>query len=261
MFCSIIKKIRLVLLLTSIIIGCETLYQSDLSITVNNNNTIDILEMKAVDINEFEPILEAQIARQEDKNKIIKIALRIQPQTSVSFVKKVKESLSYYRENTRIQLFSPTENTYKRTVKLPLFYTKEKPDISKLNPRNVARIHLYENGQINYRGQNILFKDLADSTYVFLKSDTTKKHLPQLKIKNLNKVGKVLCAAKTIINLTADENAKYLDYESAYEEIYSTYQILWNEYSERFFNKRYDKLKNWEQEIIRIILPFVLSET
>lgn len=246
----------------TLFLSCNLFINEDeIRVKVNSDFSLNLQETSQFNRTQFEKRLNQLIEEKRKEHEFIKIRFEVDPDTEIGFVKIIKNVLSYHRDYSLMYLPPTKPFSTGKIFRLPPPHGKNEPDISFLKPRNVAQVHIKSNGQVLYEEQIITKEFLQDSIYFFLKSDTTKKHLPELRLIELNGPGKVLCASKSIVSLTADKETRYEDYSRIYDLLRGIYVQLWDEYADKYYGKDYEDLKNWEQKVIKKILPYVLSET
>lgn len=132
-------------------------------------------------------------------------------------------------------------------VRLPP-WSEDKPDITKLNKRNVFSVLVNAQNQLLVRGELEDISNLKDKAKEFISNPKRRSDLAEK-------------PTKAIISLKNDRGTSYEMYLEVYNELKAAYNELWNEESHKLYGKDYnDALPSHMRKEIRSKIPFVLSE-
>jgi biopolymer transport protein ExbD len=131
-------------------------------------------------------------------------------------------------------------------VKLPV-WSWEKPDITKLNKRNVYSVLVNANNELLVREQPKSINDLRADAKEFISNPFGREDLAE-------------SPKKAIISLKNDRGTKYGTYLEVYNELKAAYNELRNELALKKFGKEYEFLNSDRRREIRNEIPLVISE-
>lgn len=130
-------------------------------------------------------------------------------------------------------------------VKLPPWNPDE--PITDVNSKNVLTVLVNQDNDVFAENNPIEANELKDITKTFILNphkDINKPSDPQ----------------KAVVSITNDIGTSYWKYIEVYNEIKAAYNELWDELSEKTFDKAYAHCTKAERIQIKKIIPLVISE-
>lgn len=231
----------------------------DFRIIVKNGNKIEFQD-KEFRLRKFNKDFEEFIKIQKSVKDKIYIEFVVENDVEVLFMKKVKEAIRNHFKFINLVVYSPKGK--ESIVRLPP-NSNVKVDPTKLKKRNLLILYLSEDGKIYHDSisdSTRINKNINLLAYDFLRNENNNPDLPELRSREIEGIGEVRCASKSIIALHSSNEAKYIDYSRVYYQLKEAYEKIWNEDSEEYFNISFDELTSKQQEKIKTITPYVLSE-
>jgi len=117
-----------------------------------------------------------------------------------------------------------------------------------LPEKNVLNVKINALNELLVEGEDTKLEDLKSNTITFISNPKRSNDLPT-KPKN------------AIIALQHDRATKYESYIAVYNELKAAYNSLWEEESQKMFNKSFKSLEDRQIAEVRKVIPFVISES
>ncbi len=227
-------------------------------IQINRNHTVDFNDYAQLSLDAFQTKFDYYLEWEVPTTDRILVHLFIPDSVEMGWVKEVKKVLQAHYDLLMIN-YASDNHSHQVLVRLPPL-SKSPPDITRLRQRNILKVLINAKQEIYVNGQLTTLTQLSASVRRFLYSDPENEHLPVLRMNTLPEIGQVPCAVYSIIVLYHDYGTLNESYRSVYLQIREVYHQIWDSYAQQYFNKPYRDLSKERQEIIRQILPYVLSE-
>jgi biopolymer transport protein ExbD len=133
-------------------------------------------------------------------------------------------------------------------VKLPPWPDPNNPPpVSTQNNRNVLEVLVNSNDQLLVEGQISSIEQLTERTKEHLTNEGRNPNLAESSL-------------KAIVSLKNDRGTSYERYVEVYNELKRAYNEVRDEYSNRQFNRDYNKLNQTDQEEVQEKYPMKISE-
>jgi len=238
-----------------IIVSCTRQADSDrIILRVTSKGKIDFANYHNLSVISFSKALdEWRLLHKKIDDNLPVIYFEVDGDSKMHFVNDVKDILRQH-EDIVIGVL----------LKLPpKVRSSDKIDYTKLRPRNLMKIEVAPDGL--YRdsikdGNSINMLDLKALSIEFIRGSQEDDHLPLLVEKELPVIGKELCNSYHIFMLIVSDQVEYEYYQRVKSQIKSAYLEVWDDYSMKHFERKYEDLNTDEQLIIELIIPYVLGE-
>jgi len=117
-----------------------------------------------------------------------------------------------------------------------------------LPPKNVLNVKINALNELLVEGVEMKVDSLKSSTINFITNPKHSKDLPST-------------PKNAIIALQHDRSTTYENYIEVYNELKAAYNSLWEEQSQKMFNKSFKSLEDRQITEVRKVIPFVISES
>jgi biopolymer transport protein ExbD len=131
-------------------------------------------------------------------------------------------------------------------VKLPI-WSDVKPDPSRIANNRVLSVLVNANDDLLVRGEPVDINVLRMRTKEFIMNPNKRSDMPKL-------------PKDAIISLKNDRGTHYAKYLAVYNELKAAYSELQNNEANKRYGKNMDKLSKTQKDIIKKVIPMILSE-
>jgi biopolymer transport protein ExbD len=131
--------------------------------------------------------------------------------------------------------------------------------------RNVMNVRLTATGQLfcqmgGTSGDYIAINALRGLAKKFVKNETMDPHLPEIREKDINGLGKCHVTVNHVISLQCDAGTDYEAYFMVQNELVAAYNELRDELAKSKFHRLYNELPEEQKKAIRDYYPQKISE-
>lgn len=133
------------------------------------------------------------------------------------------------------------------------------PKIPEINKRNILNIRINSKDEIMVNNEVCDLNKIKSKVYKFILNPENEVNKPDKEIKNIPLIGNIE-VSKGIISLQNDRGTSYKTYVEVLNELTATGNRLKNELSYEKFHKLYDDLTQYQQRVINMARPFIISE-
>lgn len=141
----------------------------------------------------------------------------------------------------------------------PLPSEDQKVEDQKVNRRNIIQVKINASDRLFAGNQLMEVGLLKDKIKEFLTNPTNNPNLPEQEMKDIEGLGKVP-VSKGVISLQNDRGTTYSQYIAVQNELIRAVNELRDEFSMRTYGKKFSKLSEEKQEIVRKAVPQSISE-
>lgn len=141
----------------------------------------------------------------------------------------------------------------------PLPSEDQKVEDQKVNRRNIIQVKINASDRLFAGNQLMEVGLLKDKIKEFLTNPTNNPNLPEMEMKEIEGLGQVP-VSKGVISLQNDRGTTYSQYIAVQNELIRAVNELRDEFSMRTYGKKYAKLSEEKQEIVRKAVPQSISE-
>ena len=141
----------------------------------------------------------------------------------------------------------------------PLPSEDQKVEDQKVNRRNIIQVKINASDRLFAGNQLMEVGLLKDKIKEFLTNPTNDPNLPELEDKEIEGLGTVR-VSKGVISLQNDRGTTYSQYIAVQNELLRAVNELRDDFSMRTYGKKYSKLSEEKQEIVRKAVPQNISE-
>lgn len=141
----------------------------------------------------------------------------------------------------------------------PLPTEDQKVEDQKVNRRNIIQVKINASDRLFAGNQLMEVGQLKDKIKEFLTNPTNNPNLPELEMKDIEGLGKVP-VSKGVISLQNDRGTTYSQYIAVQNELLRAVNELRDEFSVRTYGKKFAKLSEEKQDIVRKAVPQSISE-
>ena len=135
----------------------------------------------------------------------------------------------------------------------------QKVEDQKVNRRNIIQVKINSADRILAGSEPIDVSQLKDKIKEFLTNPANDPNLPEKEIQNIEGLGDYP-VSKGIISLQNDRGTSYQAYIAVQNELVKAVNELRDDFSMQWKGKKYAKLSEEEQEIVRKAVPQNISE-
>ena len=141
----------------------------------------------------------------------------------------------------------------------PMPDQNQKVEDQKVNRRNIIQVKINSADRILAGSEPIDVSQLKDKIKEFLTNPANDPNLPEKEIQNIEGLGDYH-VSKGIISLQNDRGTSYQAYIAVQNELVKAVNELRDEWSLKEFGKKYSKLDEDKQKLVRKVIPQNISE-
>ena len=135
----------------------------------------------------------------------------------------------------------------------------QKMEDLKVNRRNIIQVKINSNDRLLAGSQPMDVSQLKDKIKEFMTNPYDDPNLPEKEIKDIPGLGPVP-VSKGVISLQNDRGTTYQAYITVQNELIKAINELRDDFSMKTFGKKYSKLSEDQQEMVRKAIPQKISE-
>jgi len=135
----------------------------------------------------------------------------------------------------------------------------QKMEDLKVNRRNIIQVKINSNDRLLAGSQPMDVSQLKDKIKEFMTNPTDDPNLPEKEIQDIPGLGPVP-VSKGVISLQNDRGTTYQAYITVQNELIKAINELRDDFSMKTFGKKYSKLDEDQQEMVRKAIPQKISE-
>jgi len=135
----------------------------------------------------------------------------------------------------------------------------QKMEDQKVNRRNIIQVKINSNDRLLAGSQPMDVSQLKDKIKEFMTNPTDDPNLPEKEVQDIPGLGPVP-VSKGVISLQNDRGTTYQAYITVQNELIKAINELRDDFSVKTFGKKYSKLDNDQQELVRKAVPQRISE-
>ena len=135
----------------------------------------------------------------------------------------------------------------------------QKVENQEVNRRNIIQVKINSNDRLLAGSQPMDVSQLKDKIKEFMTNPYDDPNLPEKEVKDIPGLGPVP-VTKGVISLQNDRGTTYQAYITVQNELIKAVNELRDEFSMRTYGKKYNKLDETRQEIVRKAVPQRISE-
>ena len=135
----------------------------------------------------------------------------------------------------------------------------QKVEDQKVNRRNIIQVKINSNDRLLAGSQPMDVSQLKDKIKEFMTNPYDDPNLPEKEVQDIPGLGPVP-VTKGVISLQNDRGTTYQAYITVQNELIKAINELRDEFSMRTYGKKYNKLDETRQEIVRKAVPQRISE-
>ena len=140
----------------------------------------------------------------------------------------------------------------------PIPDKNQKQEDVKVNRRNIIIVKINSADRLFAGNEAIDVLYLKDKVKEFLTNPTNDPNLPEKEAKEIE--GKTYMVSKGVISLQNDRGTSYQAYIAVQNELVKAVNELRDEFSMKEYGKKYAKLSEDQQKIVRKVIPQNISE-
>ena len=137
---------------------------------------------------------------------------------------------------------------------------KEQLDDIVVKERNVLQVRINANDQLMVGSDYLTVEELRDRAKEFIANPYNEANLPEKHEKEIPHFGKVMITDMHVISLQNDRGTSYRAYIAVQNELVKAINELRDDFSVRYYGKKYDQLTEDQQKIARDAVPQNISE-
>ena len=141
----------------------------------------------------------------------------------------------------------------------PIPAEDQKVEDQKVNRRNIIQVKINSNDRLLAGSQPMDVSQLKDKIKEFMTNPYDDPNLPEKEIKDIPGLGPVP-VTKGVISLQNDRGTTYQAYITVQNELIKAVNELRDDFSMKTYGKKYSKLDEERQEIVRQAVPQRISE-
>lgn len=141
----------------------------------------------------------------------------------------------------------------------PMPNENQQAENQKINRRNIIIVKINSQDRLLAGSDPIDVSLLKDRIKEFLTNPTDDPDLPEKEVKDIEGFG-AYPVSKGVISLQNDRGTSYRAYIAVQNEIVKAINELRDEFSVRYYGKKYDQLDEDHQEIVKDAIPQNISE-
>ena len=135
----------------------------------------------------------------------------------------------------------------------------QKMEDLKVNRRNIIQVKINSNDRLLAGSQPMDVSQLKDKIKEFMTNPYDDPNLPEKEIQDIPGLGPVP-VSKGVISLKNDRGTTYQAYITVQNELIKAINELRDDFSMKTFGKKYSKLSEDQQEMVRKAIPQKISE-
>ena len=135
----------------------------------------------------------------------------------------------------------------------------QKMEDLKVNRRNIIQVKINSNDRLLAGSQPMDVSQLKDKIKEFMTNPYDDPNLPEKEIQDIPGLGPVP-VSKGVISLQNDRGTTYQAYITVQNELIKAINELRDDFSMKTFGKKYSKLNEDQQEMVRKAIPQKISE-
>ena len=135
----------------------------------------------------------------------------------------------------------------------------QKMEDLKVNRRNIIQVKINSNDRLLAGSQPMDVSQLKDKIKEFMTNPYDDPNLPEKEIQDIPGLGPVP-VSKGVISLQNDRGTTYQAYITVQNELIKAINELRDDFSMKTFGKKYSKLSDDQQEMVRKAIPQKISE-
>ena len=135
----------------------------------------------------------------------------------------------------------------------------QKMEDLKVNRRNIIQVKINSNDRLLAGSQPMDVSQLKDKIKEFMTNPYDDPNLPEKEIQDIPGLGPVP-VSKGVISLQNDRGTTYQAYITVQNELIKAINELRDDFSVKTFGKKYSKLSEEQQEMVRKAIPQKISE-
>lgn len=135
----------------------------------------------------------------------------------------------------------------------------QKMEDLKVNRRNIIQVKINSNDRLLAGSQPMDVSQLKDKIKEFMSNPNDDPNLPEKEIQDIPGLGPVP-VSKGVISLQNDRGTTYQAYITVQNELIKAINELRDDFSMKTFGKKYSKLSDEQQEMVRKAVPQKISE-
>ncbi len=132
-------------------------------------------------------------------------------------------------------------------------------DDQQIRERNVFIVLVNARDQLMVEGENIPIELLRERAKEFIANPNDEPHLPEKEMREVQYFGEYP-VSRQVISLQNDRGTSYGMYIRVQNELAAAYRELRDELAQDQFGRRFNALRDTEQEAVREIFPMRISE-
>ena len=141
----------------------------------------------------------------------------------------------------------------------PIPAEDQKVEDQKVNRRNIIQVKINSNDRLLAGSQPMDVSQLKDKIKEFMTNPYDDPNLPEKEVKDIPGLGPVP-VTKGVISLQNDRGTTYQAYITVQNELIKAVNELRDDFSMKTYGKKYNKLDEERQEIVRQAVPQRISE-
>lgn len=141
----------------------------------------------------------------------------------------------------------------------PLPAEDQKVEDQKVNRRNIIQVKINSSDRLFAGNEMMDVSQLKDKIKEFLTNPTDDPNLPEKEMKDIEGYGKCL-VSKGVISLQNDRGTTYSKYIEVQNELIRAVNEIRDDFAMANYGKKYAKLDEERQEIVRKAIPQNISE-
>ena len=135
----------------------------------------------------------------------------------------------------------------------------QKMEDLKVNRRNIIQVKINSNDRLLAGSQPMDVSQLKDKIKEFMTNPYDDPNLPEKEVQDIPGLGPVP-VSKGVISLQNDRGTTYQAYITVQNELIKAINELRDDFSMKTFGKKYSKLSDEQQEMVRKAVPQKISE-
>jgi len=135
----------------------------------------------------------------------------------------------------------------------------ENVEAPKINKRNTFVVLINKNNDLAINGEFAQVSDIKDRLKEFILNPTDNQNLSEKEEENIEGLG-LIKRSKGIVSLQNDRGTDYGAYIEVQNELVKGFNELRDEFAMDHFGRKFDKLKEDEQEMVKKAVPTAISE-
>ncbi len=141
----------------------------------------------------------------------------------------------------------------------PIPDANQKVEDQKVNRRNIIIVKINAADKLLAGNEQIVVSQLKDKIKEFLTNPTDNPNLPEKEVKEIEGFGSYP-VSKGVISLQNDRGTSYHAYIAVQNELVKAINELRDDFAYRNYGKRYERLTEEQQDIVKKAIPQNISE-